>query len=160
MNRKERALVAADESAGFVVGDKAKNLARVAARNQRNRPKRPRSEYDPSTVVHMAGTKATVLKYQIRELTPSFFFFLVIINISLLTIQETNNMSLPPVKCIRYGTHARSTLGSSSGEGSVCREKKTASVKLTLLFNSSPQNLHLIHENYYFLLSTHKIYIG
>lgn len=40
---KERKLVAADENAGFVVGEKAKNLARVAARNQRNRPKRPRS---------------------------------------------------------------------------------------------------------------------
>ncbi|XP_050711190.1 uncharacterized protein LOC126995572 isoform X3 [Eriocheir sinensis] len=39
---KERKLVAADENAGFVVGEKAKNLARVAARNQRNRPKRPR----------------------------------------------------------------------------------------------------------------------
>ncbi|XP_045128311.1 uncharacterized protein LOC123514494 isoform X2 [Portunus trituberculatus] len=43
--RKERALVAADETAGFVVGEKAKNLARVAARNQRNRPKRPRSTW-------------------------------------------------------------------------------------------------------------------
>lgn len=57
MNRKERALVAADENAGFVLGDKAKNLARVAARNQRNRPKRPRSEYNPSMVIHMARPK-------------------------------------------------------------------------------------------------------
>lgn len=41
--RRERELVAADESAGFVVAEKAKHLAKVAARNQRNRPKRPRS---------------------------------------------------------------------------------------------------------------------
>ncbi|XP_045597762.1 spermatogenesis-associated protein 13 isoform X2 [Procambarus clarkii] len=41
--RRERELVAADERAGFVVADKAKHLAKVAARNQRNRPKRPRS---------------------------------------------------------------------------------------------------------------------
>ncbi|KAK8741212.1 hypothetical protein OTU49_002558 [Cherax quadricarinatus] len=41
--RRERELVAADEYAGFVVAEKAKHLAKVAARNQRNRPKRPRS---------------------------------------------------------------------------------------------------------------------
>ncbi|XP_063603642.1 uncharacterized protein LOC134779415 isoform X2 [Penaeus indicus] len=41
--KRERELVAEDESAGFVVADKAKHLAKVAARNQKNRPKRPRS---------------------------------------------------------------------------------------------------------------------
>lgn len=44
-DRRERELVAEDESAGFVVADKAKHLAKVAARNQKNRPKRPRSKY-------------------------------------------------------------------------------------------------------------------
>lgn len=59
--RKERALVAADESAGFVVGDKAKNLARVAARNQRNRPKRPRTTKTHKRVQAMTYAQAELL---------------------------------------------------------------------------------------------------
>ncbi|XP_063840547.1 uncharacterized protein LOC135089167 isoform X2 [Scylla paramamosain] len=59
--RKERALVAADESAGFVVGEKAKNLARVAARNQRNRPKRPRTTKTHKRVQAMTYAQAELL---------------------------------------------------------------------------------------------------
>ncbi|XP_045128313.1 rho guanine nucleotide exchange factor 9-like isoform X4 [Portunus trituberculatus] len=59
--RKERALVAADETAGFVVGEKAKNLARVAARNQRNRPKRPRTTKTHKRVQAMTYAQAELL---------------------------------------------------------------------------------------------------
>ena len=36
--------MALDETAGFKVSDKAKELAKVAAHNHKNRPKRPRSK--------------------------------------------------------------------------------------------------------------------
>lgn len=72
MNRKERALVAADESAGFVVGEKAKNLARVAARNQRNRPKRPRSKCEPSSQCDLYLVEYSPT-YQSGNLQPASF---------------------------------------------------------------------------------------
>ncbi|XP_071537361.1 uncharacterized protein RhoGEF3 [Panulirus ornatus] len=59
--RKERKLVAADESAGFVVAEKAKHLAKVAARNQRNRPKRPRTTKSHKRVQAMTYAQAELL---------------------------------------------------------------------------------------------------
>ncbi|XP_068221441.1 rho guanine nucleotide exchange factor 4-like isoform X1 [Palaemon carinicauda] len=59
--RRERELVAADESAGFVVAEKAKHLAKVAARNQRNRPKRPRTTKSHKRVQAMTYAQAELL---------------------------------------------------------------------------------------------------
>ncbi|XP_045597763.1 rho guanine nucleotide exchange factor 9 isoform X3 [Procambarus clarkii] len=59
--RRERELVAADERAGFVVADKAKHLAKVAARNQRNRPKRPRTTKSHKRVQAMTYAQAELL---------------------------------------------------------------------------------------------------
>ncbi|KAK8741210.1 hypothetical protein OTU49_002558, partial [Cherax quadricarinatus] len=59
--RRERELVAADEYAGFVVAEKAKHLAKVAARNQRNRPKRPRTTKSHKRVQAMTYAQAELL---------------------------------------------------------------------------------------------------
>ncbi|KAK3857217.1 hypothetical protein Pcinc_036514 [Petrolisthes cinctipes] len=59
--RRERLLVAADERAGFVVTEKAKHLAKVAAHNQRNRPKRPRTTKSHKCVQAMTYAQAELL---------------------------------------------------------------------------------------------------
>ncbi|CAL4061666.1 unnamed protein product, partial [Meganyctiphanes norvegica] len=59
--KRERELVAADEDAGFVVADKAKQLAKIAAKNMKNRPKRPRTPKNHKRVQAMTYAQAELL---------------------------------------------------------------------------------------------------
>ena len=51
--RKERDLVVLDEVSGFVVSEKQKQVARIAAQTNQSRPKKPKSELFWGTVYGM-----------------------------------------------------------------------------------------------------------
>lgn len=143
MNRKERALVAADESAGFVVGEKAKNLARVAARNQRNRPKRPRSKCEPSSQCDLYLVEYSPT-YQSGNLQPASFSHQLG---NIFPPHQSGNQLyfFPIITCCPLGlalTHRWQMLQSQKQQGRECmREEETVSTSVKLIqFSCYPQN--------------------
>ncbi|RXG54275.1 Rho guanine nucleotide exchange factor 4 [Armadillidium vulgare] len=69
--KKERSLVAMDESSGFVVSEKQKQVARMTAKNQKSRPKRPRIKNDSRKEVMTFAQAQQLISTEKREETRS-----------------------------------------------------------------------------------------